>query len=318
MPTLSEDCALLKVLASLAWADGTVTEAEVQFLHGLAVEFRLSPPETAALDELLREPVGIDVFEQVVREFHAQADGTKARELVERAERLVAADGHLHADEQRYLGLIRRWLREAPQAGAPARSGFVTDQANGSPGDAQTGGGIGSLFGGIRNALGGGASAKPAGEAARGLFDRVRQVFASGDGTKPPRISELRATYATLFGALLYRVIYADAVVQAEEARHLHEELEEHFGFSPDEVDVVLGAIRQRVAHDLDRQRLCAEFNRLTTMEERCRLVQALFTLAAKDGRITSDEEREIRLISNYLWVEVQEYSRIRREVLAD
>ena len=78
----------------------------------------------------------------------------------------------------------------------------------------------------------------------------------------------------------------------------------------------MLRAIQLRVAQDVDRQRLCAEFNRITAMEDRLRLLRAMLELALADGRITPEEEKEIRLIANFLWIEVQDFVETRRSVV--
>jgi uncharacterized tellurite resistance protein B-like protein len=136
----------------------------------------------------------------------------------------------------------------------------------------------------------------------------------SGDGSDPEM--ERRRVHATLFGALLYRVIYVDRVIEPEEAERLRSILSDDLEFEPGEVDYVLRAIQLRVAQDLDRQRLCAEFNRITGMEERLRLLRAMMELAMVDGRLSPEEEKEIRLIANYLWIEVQDFVEIRRTVV--
>ncbi len=51
-------------------------------------------------------------------------------------------------------------------------------------------------------------------------------------------------------------------------------------------------------------------------MEERLRLLRAMMELAMVDGRLSPEEEKEIRLIANYLWIEVQDFVEIRRTVV--
>jgi uncharacterized tellurite resistance protein B-like protein len=66
----------------------------------------------------------------------------------------------------------------------------------------------------------------------------------------------------------------------------------------------------------MDRQRLCASFNRIATMDERFRLLGCLFAVAKADGRIDEDELREIRLVANYLWIDARSFNDVRlREV---
>lgn len=129
-------------------------------------------------------------------------------------------------------------------------------------------------------------------------------------------LSPERRNFVTLYGALLYRVIRADKVVRPEETARLRHLLSEGFGFSGADIEPVVAMIETETAAGADRQHLCAEFNRITDLEQREALLEALFAVAMADGEVSPEEEEEIRLISNFLWIETQEYVRIRRRVL--
>jgi uncharacterized tellurite resistance protein B-like protein len=126
------------------------------------------------------------------------------------------------------------------------------------------------------------------------------------------RLSEQRRHFLTLYGALLYRVVRADGVIRPEETQRLRHLLAEGFGFTGAEIEPVVMLIEHEIAREADRQHLCAEFNRIADMDERLRLLEALFAVGLADGDLSPAEEREIRLIANYLWIEVQEYVRVR------
>jgi uncharacterized tellurite resistance protein B-like protein len=278
----STEVLLLRVLAALAWMDGTLTEPERRFLRGLAVEYGLNQGERAELELLLDIPLSREDFENSLRAFQEVATRDDRMRLVARAERLVEADQERAPAELQALHV----LRELP---------------DGEPDPAPR------VLGRLRGILGSGGL----GDLARELMGRAPER-GPGVGTG----AERRHAYATLFGALLYRVIYADRVVEPQEADRLRTLLAEHLGFETGEVDYVLRAIQLRVAQDLDRQRLCAEFNRITTMEDRLRLLQGMLELALVDGGISPEEEQEIRLIANFLWIEVQDFVDVRRSVL--
>ncbi|MEZ4649960.1 MAG: TerB family tellurite resistance protein [Candidatus Eisenbacteria bacterium] len=273
---------LLQTLAALAWADGNVEERERTFLRGLIAEYGLGPHEADEVLALLDRPVSIDEFREFARGFAASGSEADRSRLLARAEHLIEADGTKDKEELRYLSLLRGWMGDARGGG----------HASGDAG----------LFGGL------GRTRHPGGNlrAVKGLF--------SGTGVEPS--TSPRDAFVVLFGAILYRVIYADRVVDAAEAERLRSLLAERFGFAPGEVDTMLRLIQQRVADDHDRQRLCAEFNRITGPEERQDLLAALFEIAKSDGEVSREEEDEIRVIANYLWVEVQDYVAIRKKVI--
>ncbi|MCA9727821.1 MAG: TerB family tellurite resistance protein [Candidatus Eisenbacteria bacterium] len=282
MTSDSTEARLLRVLATLAWMDGNVTEPERRFLRGLAVEYGLGLGERMQIEEMLETPLSREDFERALHAFQEVASAEDHARLMSRAERLIEADSARAPEEVEALRLIRESLRET--------SGPST-----------------GVLGKLRGLLGGGNL----GELARELVGRSpeRNDGIGGD-------AERRRAYATLFGALLYRVIYADRVVEPEEAARLRSLLAERFDFQPAEVDYVLRAIQLRVAQDLDRQRLCAEFNRITAMEERLGLLRAMLELAMADGEISPEEDQEIRLIANFLWIEVQDFVATRKSVV--
>ena len=275
---------LLRTLVAIAWADGSVDAKERAFVYGLIAEYSLSESEREEVSGLLETPVSLEQFEAYGREFLRSGSAADRNRLLARAQRIIEADGRTDPAERRYLRLLEGWTREA--------------QAHSSDDETPVFGRFGKLMGK--------AAPSTLGTAVRSLF--------SGSGVQADRSP--REAYVALFGALLYRVIYADRVVEATEAARLRSLLSEQFGFAQGEVDTMLRLIQQRVADDHDRQRLCADFNRLTGPEERHQLLAALFELAKADGEVSGEEEEEIRLISNYLWIEIQDFVRIRRKVV--
>jgi uncharacterized tellurite resistance protein B-like protein len=131
------------------------------------------------------------------------------------------------------------------------------------------------------------------------------------------RLTSERRLHAVLMGALLQRVARADRSARDDEWERIRTVLASHGRFSAEEIEVVLEAIESGQAREADRQRLCAEFNRISQMEERLELLHGLFAVALADGDLSPEEEREIRLIGNFLWIEPQEFVRVRREARA-
>ena len=284
MQQTRQETLLLRTLAAIAWADGSVDARERAFIHGVITEYGLTEAEAEGVFALLENPVSLEEFETYARDFLQSGSEADRSRLLSRAERIIEADGSTDRAELRYLHLLRGWTNEA-QTHAPGDEGPV--------------------FGRFSRFLGK-ATSTALGPAVRSLF--------SGSGAAA--VHSPRDAYVALFGALLYRVVYADHVVEAKEAERLRSLLSAQFGFADGEVDTMLRLIQQRVAENHDRQRLCAEFNRVSGPEERQQLLAALFELGGADGEVSSEEEAEIRLISNYLWIEIQDFVSIRKRVI--
>lgn len=300
IPQVTKELALMRVLLALAWADGEVSAEERSFLGGLITEFGFPETEARELERLMDQPIPLDRFEELVRAFReTTADPDDVQQLLSRAERLIEADRRRSQAETRRLSLLKEWLREEGRSGP-------RDSAAGSHGFLER----------LREVLGGTRSGeKPAISSI--VEDLAGRMHARAGSEGFATIADSgRRHYVTLFGALLYRVIYADRIVQPEEAKRLREVLANDFDLADGEVEYVIRLIQKRVAEDIDRQRLCADFNRITGLGERLTLLKALFAIAQADGEVSEEEATEIRLISNYLWIDVQDFVRIRRKVL--
>lgn len=146
-------------------------------------------------------------------------------------------------------------------------------------------------------------------DAGPSLLGRIRGFFRS---ERRADAGSERLERATLFGALLHRVAFADGDLSPEEAARLRTLLTGSFGFDDEESGRILQAIESKAAVDLDRQRLCAAFNRIADMEGRTRLLGCLFIVAEADGEIAEAELREMRLIANYLWIGARGFHEVR------
>lgn len=150
------------------------------------------------------------------------------------------------------------------------------------------------------------------------LFARVRAVLAGvrsegGGAAAPPREDLERRI---LGGLLARRVLRAGdvadpAAFEAGVGRFLAAT-----GLTPGERDEVLATVQRNEARDDDRQRLCASVNRITDHEGRLELLAALFAAGRQVPVNVRAAETELRLIANYLWIEPQEFVRVRSQAV--
>lgn len=281
MNRIRKEHVLAKTLAGAAWADGEVTPAEVERIRAAARELDLTPDEWAEVESILARPMGIAETESLACEFLSRVSPAERADLLSRLEDLFLADGKLDAAETGILSSLKAWE------------------------DGTTG--ANTLIDRMRNLItrSRGASPSPSTSFER-IVSRVRG---------PREHSALSAQdqeRATLFGAILYRTAFADGRVDPLEVSQLRGLLTTEFRMGEEEAAQVVSVVGARAAEELDRQRLCASFNRVASMDERFRLLGCLFAVAKADGRIGEDELREIRLAANYLWIDARSFNDIR------
>ena len=273
---------LAKVLAAAAWADGEVTAAEREKIRRVAAQLGLSDEEVAEIDATLANPCGIAETESLAADFLARATAQEREDLLRRLGELFQADGEVGEGERGLLSSLRAWESEAPE--------------------------VPTFLGRLRRLLARDRSKAPeSGAPFQKITSRMRGAQASDKLTPGQR------EHAVLFGAILYRTAFADGRVEESEVSQLHGILTSGIGLDEETAEQIISVISARAAEDMDRQRLCASFNRISTMEERMRLLGCLFAVAKADGTIDEDEMREIRLAANYLWIDARSFHDIRQ-----
>lgn len=108
----SHDLAFLKVLAAVAWADGTVTESERNRVKVLFNSFGLDAADRKEVDVLLARPVGFDEAVELTKEFAAAIAPPGARRaLLDEIESMLGAPGERGEEERELLEHVRAILR---------------------------------------------------------------------------------------------------------------------------------------------------------------------------------------------------------------
>ncbi len=149
------------------------------------------------------------------------------------------------------------------------------------------------------------------------LFARVRAVLA-GTRRGPAAAPQAQLERRVLGGLLARRVLRAGGVedpaaFEAGVGRFLAVT-----GLTPAERGEVLRLVQRNETEDDDRQRICASVNRITDHEGRLELLAALFDAGRQVDGGRAAVEKELRLIANYLWIEPQDYVRLRARAHAE
>lgn len=292
------DVAMLKVLAATAWADGRLDNEEVNRIKDLMLAYDLDSNQVSEIHALLDAPVSYERCETLTRELMGMLHTRdERRAVIDEVGALMRADGKLDDSEREVLEGLKG-IMEAMDSVDHFMSRItnvfrrilpVRDPAA-DPGEL-------SIY--LKNAV-------------------LHRLHDLSHGAWMNEIDPAELNRYTLFGAVLGRVADAEDGISAEETARIRELLEERFELRPPLLDWVVQAVQEASTGRVDRQGLLAEFNRVADMDERRRLLDAAFAVAAADGVIGAGELEELRRISNFLWIDPRVYNDIRARWIAE
>lgn len=296
MPLTKErQIALLKVLAAASWADGRLEDAESEHLRKRMLAANLTPDEMAPVEALIEAPVSYSRCEDLTRELLTMLRTTEERqEVLSEVEALLRADGEFKGEEREVLDSLK---------GVMEAMGTVDTFM----------GRITSVF---RVAFSRKGGSDP-GELTRFLKNAViHRLHELSGGAWRQEIDADSLNRYTLFGAVLGRVADLDGVITDEELDRIRGLLSEQFALKAPLLDWVVQAVREASSAGADRQGLLSEYNRISGMNERRELLKAAFAVASLSG-ISADEARELRTLSNFLWIDPRDFNEIRQHFTA-
>ena len=288
----------LKVLACMAWADEEVTRAEINLIGRLMHDFHLSGEERMQVEMYLEEKVDSEEARRITRRFLARIRRPAQRQqLVATVETLLDSDERRTPEEQ-------EWLQELHDAIAECSGSFLLDGLRsvlriGSVGaDRSDSGREPQLHDFIHN---------------RVLFKLRHSVGAKilERETKPDKLKEL-----TLCAAFLARVGYVDEDFLPQEKEFVQELLREVWGISPSLAGAVCTVAMEAANRGLDLFRLIQETKVTLSLNKRKDLIEALFTLALAEGRMTGKEIEEIRKVAYGLELTHREFINAKLKIL--
>jgi len=139
--------------------------------------------------------------------------------------------------------------------------------------------------------------------------EAVREITRQLENLPPDR-----ARYVAKFAYILARVANADMNVSRAETREMERIVQQVGGLPEEQAVVVVHAAKTRnlVFGGTDNFLVTREFNNVATREEKLRLLDCLFAVAAVEGDISSVEDNEIRQISRELQLEHRDYIAVR------
>jgi uncharacterized tellurite resistance protein B-like protein len=275
---------LAKVMIATAWADGKISNDEINCLKDLLFQMpEMTAREWDALDIYIESPVGEAERERLLDELVSNLRSDQDKALAMSAiDALVKADGTVPEDEQAAMEEIRGAIREV-------HVGVF--------------GNLGKLLGGSMRRRSQALADAPNRELYmddytknKVFYSLSRHMELEGESIDLPE-AELRKL--SLAGGLMARVAYVDHEVQQNEFDQMVKAIQKHWQVSNVEAALVAQVAVSEISKGMDYYRLSREFFESTTETEREKFMAVLFTVAAADGQVSFEETEEIRTIAN-------------------
>ncbi|NIQ02960.1 MAG: hypothetical protein GWM98_08950, partial [Nitrospinaceae bacterium] len=122
--------------------------------------------------------------------------------------------------------------------------------------------------------------------------------------------------FLCLFGTLLASVAQVDDHFHDEEKKALRKILKERFDFSGKEQKLLFEVIEEQARHGFDFHEVITEFNSRTSYNDRVSAVDCFWAIAAADGKISHEENEEVRRITKAMRVPHQIFRESKKRFL--
>ncbi len=269
---------LLKALAVIAWADGEITNSELNVVKALYRKFGLRQEEIREVQPYLRAPISKKEQDAVFKDLAADMGSKTARsEAIKALEEMANADSKLKPEERDLIDHCRDLLNNSNitrRSFGKVRSFFKR-----------------TLF-------------KPAREKNPEMVQYFQSMMFRRIDLKSKKAGETismdegQLYFLCLLGTLLASVAQVDEHFDDTEKKALKKVLSERFEFSAKEWRILFEVLESQAKEGFDFDEVIREFNRLTTYNDRLHFVDCFFAIAAADGDMAHEEVEEIRRIT--------------------
>lgn len=285
--------ALAKVLIAAAWADGSITNDEINILKDILFQLpEMTASDWAELDIYIETPVGEAERSRLVSDLasslSSQSEKAMALGVIDQ---LVSVDGEVTTEEREAAEEIKTAIQEA-------NVGIL--------------GGMSKLLGNSVNRRSRALQNAPNRELYlddyiknKVFYNLSRRLELEQTDLEIPE-KELRKL--SLAGGLMARVAFVDRDVQESEFDTMVKAIQENWSLSDVEAGLVAESAVSAIIHGLDYYRMSRQFFESTTEQERVRFLDVLFAVADGDGRVSHEELEEIRTISMVLKLHHKEF----------
>ena len=284
---------LAKVMVAAAWADGEITNDELNSLKDLLFHMKgMTAKDWAEIDIYLDSPVEEAERQRLVDELQALLASPAERDLaIQTLDQLALLGGKIGPAEQAVIREIKDEIQNGRTGGANRWRLFTRGQVKGrSQAISQAPNRELVMDDFINNKI---------------YYSLSRNV---ASGMALQELPEEKLRKLSLAAGLMARVTFVDGQVNEIEKQGIDQALQKFWQISPAEADLVAEIAISEIVAGLDYYRLTRQFFECTNEAERIAFLDALFAAAIGDGRASYDEIEEIRSVANGLLLTHQQF----------
>jgi uncharacterized tellurite resistance protein B-like protein len=271
----------LKVLTTIAWADGEVSQSEFNILKAFFRKFDLEKHELDELKPYLLSPLLKKEKDELYRQMIAELSSPREKkEIMDALESMVVAHKRMKNDEKELVNQFAEWLEKSSHS---KRS-----------------------LGRIRNFF-----QKTIFKQARDPNSDMEKYFKrrvlkkielkSSHSKIPTNLSEEKLYFICLIGTLMATIAHVDEHFDPAEKKVLKRCLTDQFSLKGNELTLLLQVVEEQAHQGFDFHEVVTEINRIASYNDRIHLMECLFEVSIADGEMVHDEAEEIRRITKAL-----------------
>ena len=271
----------LKVLTTIAWADGEISQSEINIFKKFYRKFDLEKHELDELKPYLLSPIATKEKNELYRQMIAELSSPKEKkEIMSALESMVQADKRMRSDERELVNQFSEWLEKSSHT---KRS-----------------------IGRIRNLL------------QRTIFKHARDVNSDIEKYFKRRVlkkielkkkhsktsanlSDERVYFICLLGTMMAAVANVDDHFDSAEKKALKLCLADQFSLEGKELALLFEVIEEQALQGFDFYEVTSEINRIFSYNDRMYLMECLFEICIADGEMAHEEAEEVRRITKAL-----------------
>jgi uncharacterized tellurite resistance protein B-like protein len=271
----------LKVLTTIAWADGEISQSEINIIKKFYRKFDLEKHELVELKPYLLSPIAKKEKDELYHQMIAELSSPKEkREMMEALEAMVGAHKRMKSDEVELVSQFSQWLEKSSHT---KRS-----------------------FGRIRYLL------------QRTIFKHARDVnpdiekyfkrrvlqkieLKRAHSKVSTNLTNERLYLVCLLGTLMAAVAHVDDHFDPKEKKVLKRCLTDQFSLEEKEVMLFFEVVEEQARQGFDFYEVTSELNRIVSYNDRIHLMECLFEICIADGKMSHEEAEEVRRITKAL-----------------
>ena len=277
---------LAKVMIAAAWADGVVSNDEINCLKDLLFQLpEMTARDWSELEIYIDSPVGEAERERLVAELNHVLSKREDKALaLKMIDELASTDGEIPDNE-------RAVIKEITEAIEGASTGIF--------------GSLNRILGSSMQRRSQALHSAPNRELYLEDYQKNRIFYSISRRLELEQtqinIPEDELRKLSLAGGLMARVAYADHQVQEGEFDGMVAAIRDYWGISEMEATMVTEVAVSEVSKGMDYYRLAREFFIVTSQDERVSFIKALFAIASQHDGVSYQETEEIRSVSKLL-----------------